>query len=893
MVADNISVAEFAKQMDMSVDALLEHCNAAHMRVKDTLSPGQQKKVQTYCDELASRTVKKESNNKGDAMTAKTKAKADDQPSGKTKITLGKKVAPGSTEPKKEAVAESEEAQAPKKITLRRNTLSKLKVTGHHGDKKTVNIRVVKKRTYVKRSVIEEKQQAEDALKAEEQAKLDEAARVAEAEAKAIADAAAALAKKEQEKTKKTEVKATTATEAKEEKTPSEPEQPVLSEEELQKIAAKKALQEEEKERQKRKKKANRAHHDDAKKTKMGSRADFRAMAGRKDGGFHYQRQKTLRHRNKHVFQEPTEPQVKEVAIYNDIQVGELAKRMSVKAASVIKSLMKMGVMATINQTIDQDTAQLIVEEMGHTSTVVKEDLAEHKLIEALGGEASELKSRAPVVTIMGHVDHGKTTLLDYIRRTRVADKEAGGITQGIGAYHVETDKGMITFLDTPGHEAFTAMRARGAQVTDIVVLVVAADDGVMPQTIEAIEHAKAGNVLLIVAVNKMDKPEADAEKIKNDVSNHGVVPEDWGGDAMFVPLSAKTGDGVDALLDAILLQSEMMELSARTEGLAKGFVVEARLEKGRGIVASVLVQEGALKEGDIILAGLQTGRVRAMLDETGHRVSVAGPSMPIEVLGLSEMPEAGDEVIAVADEKSAREVSDLRRAKYRQEKFAKQQAANLDNMFDRMGKGAIDKLNIVLKADVQGSLEALSESLTRISNDEVEVDIIAKGVGGITGSDATLAQASNAILIGFNVRADAMARQIIANESLDVHYHSVIYNAIDEVKRAVLGMLAPAFKEKILGLAEVREVFRSSKLGAVAGCMVLEGTVQRNKPIRVLRNNVVVYEGELESLRRLKDDVAEVKKGVECGIGVKDYNDIQAKDQIEVFERVEVERTL
>jgi translation initiation factor IF-2 len=565
---------------------------------------------------------------------------------------------------------------------------------------------------------------------------------------------------------------------------------------------------------------------------------------------------------------------------------------MSVKAADLIKTLMKMGAMATINQVIDQETAVLVVEEMGHTAKLLRENALEQEVVAAAEAKGEE-SPRAPVVTIMGHVDHGKTSLLDYIRRTRVAAGEAGGITQHIGAYHVETEKGVITFLDTPGHEAFTAMRARGAKATDIVILVVAADDGVMPQTVEAVQHAKAGGVPLVVAVNKIDKPEADPDRVKNELTAKDVIPEEWGGDTMFVEVSAKTGDGVDALLDAILLQAEVLELTAVADGPAKGVVIESRLDKGRGPVASILVQSGTLRKGDVLLSGQEYGRVRAMLDEAGNMVNEVGPSMPVEVLGLSGAPNAGDEAVVVADERKAREVALFRQGKFREVKLARQQAAKLENVFEQMEEGRIASLNIVLKADVQGSVEALNDALTKLSTGEVKVTIVASGVGGITESDVNLAVASEAILVGFNVRANAQAKRLVEEQGVDLHYYSVIYDVVDEVKKALTGMLAPEFKEQIIGLAEVRDVFRSPKFGAIAGCMVVEGVVKRNNPIRVLRDNVVIYEGELESLRRFKDDVGEVRNGMECGIGVKNYNDVRAGDHIEVYERVKVERTL
>jgi translation initiation factor IF-2 len=593
-----------------------------------------------------------------------------------------------------------------------------------------------------------------------------------------------------------------------------------------------------------------------------------------------------------HGFAMPTAPVIKEVLIPETITVAELAKRMSVKAAEVIKTMISLGAMATINQVIDQDTATIVVEEMGHKAHLLKEDAVERTLGEVItkGGEGV---SRAPVVTIMGHVDHGKTSLLDYIRRTKVAAGEAGGITQHIGAYHVSTAKGNITFLDTPGHAAFTAMRARGAQATDIVVLIVAADDGVKPQTIEAIQHAKAANVPIIVAINKMDKPGVDPERVMQELSNYDVIPESWGGDTMFMQISAKSGKGIDELLDAILLQSEVLELTAPTDGAAKGVVIESRLDKGRGPVATVLVQMGTLRKGDILLAGFQYGRVKALVSDNGSQVNSAGPSIPVEVLGLSAIPHAGDEAVVVPDEKKAREVALFRQGKFRDVKLARRQKSSIEGIFETMMTSEAKILNVVLKADVQGSVEAIADALIKLSTDEVKVEIIANGVGGITESDVHLAIASNAILIGFNVRADAGAKRLADQESISLNYYSVIYDIVDQVKAALTGMLSPQFKEEIIGIAEVRDVFRSPKLGAIAGCMVVEGSIKRNNPIRVLRDNVVIYEGTLESLRRFKDDVVEVRQGFECGIGVKNYNDVKVGDLIEVFETVQIKRDL
>ncbi|NKI72936.1 translation initiation factor IF-2 [Dickeya sp. CFBP 2040] len=593
-------------------------------------------------------------------------------------------------------------------------------------------------------------------------------------------------------------------------------------------------------------------------------------------------------------FNKPVQAVNRDVVIGETITVAELANKMAVKGSQVIKTMMRLGAMATINQVIDQETAQLVAEEMGHKVILRREnELEEAVMSDRDTGLSSESESRAPVVTIMGHVDHGKTSLLDYIRSTKVAAGEAGGITQHIGAYHVETDNGMITFLDTPGHAAFTAMRARGAQATDIVVLVVAADDGVMPQTIEAIQHAKAAKVPVVVAVNKIDKPEADPDRVKNELSQYGVIPEEWGGESQFVHVSAKSGAGIDELLEAILLQAEVLELKAIRSGMASGVVIESFLDKGRGPVATVLVREGTLNKGDIVLCGFEYGRVRAMRDELGREITEAGPSIPVEILGLSGVPAAGDEATVVRDEKKAREVALYRQGKFREVKLARQQKSKLENMFANMNEGEVSELNIVMKADVQGSVEAISDSLLKLSTDEVKVKIVGSGVGGITETDATLAAASNAIILGFNVRADASARRIVEAESLDLRYYSVIYDLIDEVKQAMSGMLAPEYKQEIIGLAEVRDVFKSPKFGAIAGCMVTEGVVKRHNPIRVLRDNVVIFEGELESLRRFKDDVNEVRNGMECGIGVKNYNDVRTGDMIEVFETIEIKRTI
>jgi translation initiation factor IF-2 len=588
----------------------------------------------------------------------------------------------------------------------------------------------------------------------------------------------------------------------------------------------------------------------------------------------------------------PTAPVIREVGIGETVTVSELAQKMAVKANEVIKVLMNIGVMATINQPLDRDTAVLVVEEMGHTPKVLKENQIEEDLQGVASEEVEVGETRPPVVTVMGHVDHGKTSLLDYIRSTKVAAGEAGGITQHIGAYHVETAKGVITFLDTPGHAAFTAMRARGAKATDVVVLVVAADDGAMPQTVEAIQHARAAGVPIVVAVNKIDKPDADPDKVRTELSKHDVIPEEWGGQTIFVNVSARTGAGIDSLLDSILLQAEILELRAPRDGLASGIVIESSVEKGRGAVATVLVPKGTLKMGDPILAGSEFGRVRAMFDETGTAVQEAGPSMPVVVLGLANPPNAGDDLLVVESERKAREVALYRQSKTRDTKLARQ-APRSEDVFSQMGEDKAGVVAVLIKADVQGSAEALRESLDKLSTPEVQVRMLGSALGGITVSDVQLAAASKALIIGFNVRADAGAREAIKETGVEVRYYSIIYEAIDDVKQMMSGMLKPEIKETILGVAQVREVFRSSKFGVVAGCLVTEGVVKRNNPIRVLRDNVVIFEGALESLRRFKDEAGEVRAGTECGIGVKNYQDVRVGDQIECYSRVEVARTL
>jgi translation initiation factor IF-2 len=594
-----------------------------------------------------------------------------------------------------------------------------------------------------------------------------------------------------------------------------------------------------------------------------------------------------------HKFEKPAAPIIRDVKISGPVTVAELASQMAVKSGELIKILMKMGVMATINQVLDEDTAVLVVEEMGHKIEVVADDALEQSVLDDYQELKGERTPRAPVVTVMGHVDHGKTSLLDRIRKSRVAAGEAGGITQHIGAYHVDTDNGMITFIDTPGHAAFTSMRARGAQVTDVVILVVAADDGVMPQTEEAVQHARAAGVPIVVAVNKIDKEEADPDRVKTELASREVIPEDWGGDVQFIPLSAHTGQGIDALLEAVLLQAELLELTAVHEGPARGTVVESRLDRGRGPVATVLVQNGLLKVGDAILAGEQVGKVRALVDENGKQIKQAGPSIPVEILGLSGTPDAGDELMVLENERKAREVAEFRSERTRDAEHKRQQAQKLDQMFANMEAGEVSNLNIVLKTDVRGTLEALSSALLKLATDEVRVNLVAQGVGGITESDATLASSAGAIVLGFNVRADAGARQVIERDGVELRYYSVIYDIVDDVKAAMSGLLAPELREEIVGVAEVRDVFNSPKFGQIAGCMVVEGIVYRNKKIRVLRDNVVIYGGELESLRRFKDDVNEVRNGTECGIGVKNYTDVKPGDKIEVFDVREVARKI
>ncbi|HKQ15172.1 MAG TPA: translation initiation factor IF-2 [Steroidobacteraceae bacterium] len=789
----------------------------------------------------------------------------------------------------------TQDSAAPRKITLQRKSQAEIKVASAQGRARMVNVEVRSKKTYLNRSVLEERarvqQEEVDRAKHEVERQKQDVDRARETQEED-------RLKQQRLEAEQREAEARQRQQLEEEaKRRADEEARVLAEEEARRQAE--ARERQEAERRREQETAAKAREPERGEPARAQRAELHVSS---DASARFKKKKQhqasksrrpvqVNVSTQHGFERPAAPVKREVQIGETVTVAELAQRMAVKANEVIKVMMNMGVMATINQPIDQDTAVLVVEELGHTAVVVKENAIEDEL---QGTDTSHaLEARPPVVTVMGHVDHGKTSLLDYIRSTKVAAGEAGGITQHIGAYQVKTAKGVITFLDTPGHAAFTAMRARGAQVTDIVILVVAADDSVMPQTIEAIEHARAAEVPIVVAITKIDKGDADPEKVRNDLAKHNVLPEAWGGDTLFVNVSARTGQGIDELLDTILLQADVLELKAARDGLAAGVVIESSMEKGRGPVATVLVKRGTLRPGDQIVAGTEFGRVRAMFDENGQPVTEAGPSLPVVVLGLSAAPNAGDELLAVESERKAREVALYRQGKFRDTKLAKQGPAKLEDMLSQMGDGKAATVQVVIKADVQGSAEALRDALSKLSTDEVAVKVVSSGVGGITESDVTLAMASNARIIGFNVRADGSARTMIKESGTDVRYYSIIYEAIDDVKQMLSGMLAPEVKEQIVGTAQVREVFRSSKFGTVAGCIVMEGYVRRNNPIRVLRDNVVIFEGGLESLRRFKDDVNEVRAGTECGIGVRNYNDVRVGDQIECYSRVEVARTV
>ena len=808
--------------------------------------------------------------------------------------------------------APQEAASSPRQITLKRRTVSEITVVpGQRGaTAKTVNVEVRQKRTYVKRSVVEEEAQAQvDPEREEAIRKLGESQQKREAEEQA---------RQEQERRRQEEeARQREADEARRAEEEQRRQQEAAAAEEIAVVPPPEAAvppPPREGDRVRTDRPAADAHRH---KPRHGSHRMREEGAPEEPGApryfgneLHLSREAAARRTGRkrtrtrqvepsrsgpaHAFSRPIAPVVREIAVGESITVAELAQKLAIKGADVVKALFKMGVMVTINQAIDHDTAVLVAEELGHKVVAAEDTSAETTLLAQAAADEAAKAARPPVVTIMGHVDHGKTSLLDYIRRTKVASGEAGGITQHIGAYHVDTAKGVITFLDTPGHAAFSSMRARGAQSTDIVVLVVAADDGVMPQTVEAIQHARAAKVPLIVAMNKMDKPEANPDTVKQGLVQHEVVPEEWGGDVQFVPVSARTGEGVDNLLEAISVQAEVMDLRAVPDGRASGAVIESSLDKGRGPVATVLVQQGRLAKGDFLVCGVEYGRVRALFDEGGRQVESAGPSIPVQVLGLSGVPQAGDDFVVVADERLAKDVAQQRQHKRRETRLVKQATNRMEDMVAQMGQGEGQlSLNLVVKADVQGSAEALRESLGAITTDAIKVNVIASGVGGITESDATLAAASKAVIIGFNVRADASARRIIESNNLDLRYFSIIYDVIDQVKQVATGLLGNEVREEIIGVAQVRDVFRSSKFGAVAGCMVIEGTVRRSKPIRVLRDNTVIFQGELESLRRFKENVDEVRNGMECGIAVKQYNDVKPGDQIECFERIEVARTL
>jgi translation initiation factor IF-2 len=840
----DVTVAQFADVLKVPVDRLLSQLEEAGIRVKgseDTISDDAKLELLTFLRESHGRE------------------------------------APGVT---------------PRKVTLKRKTQSELRQPVGQGRARMVNVEVRKKRTYIKRDVLEEEaRQQQEELDKQRQAELD-AARLAEEEARRSSEQEQKL-REDEDKRRQADVEARQQAEE-EARRKAEDEARRIAEDEARVLAEarKRSSDEDRKRRESDRAAPRRAGGDDAGGTKYGrkelhvagdkSGRRRKRPSGRRAGSAQIERQ---------TFERPTAPVKREVGIPETITVAELAQKMAIKATEVIKTMMGMGAMVTINQVIDRDTAVLVVEEMGHTPKILRENQIE-EVVEEASRSAGEVQARWPVVTIMGHVDHGKTSLLDYIRRSRVAAGEAGGITQHIGAYVVESPRGRITFLDTPGHAAFTAMRARGAQATDVVILVVAADDGVMPQTVEAVQHARAAGVPMVVAVNKIDKHGADPERVKSELGQHDVIPEDWGGDTQFVSVSAHTGEGIDSLLESVALQAEVLELTAVASGPAKGVVIESSLEKGRGAVATVLVQQGTLKSGDALLAGREYGRVRAMFNEHGKPMKEAGPSTPVQVLGLSGTPLAGDEVVVLPDERKAREVALHRQGKFRDVKLAKQQASKLEDVFTQMEEGSASSVQLLIKADVQGSAGALRDAMTRLSSDEVKVKVISSNVGGITESDVNLAAASGAIIIGFNVRADASARTAMKETGVDVRYYSIIYEAIDDVKAAIVGLLSPEIREQIVGIAEVREVFSSPRFGQVAGCLVTEGTVRRNNPIRVLRDNVVIFEGALESLRRFKDDVNEVKSGTECGIGVRNYTDIRPGDQIECFERIEIART-
>ena len=772
---------------------------------------------------------------------------------------------------------DNKEKTIPKKITLKRKSQIELKLSGSQGRSRTVNVEVRKKRTYVKRDVLEN--QAEQEKKEKEQREKREQEKIQKEQLE--------KQKQEQQKLETEELKKKEELQKKEELVKSEPKPDVVNFEQKKE----QLLDAEKSEKRKKEKKRFKKDFSD---TRYGREELHVAgdMSGRRKKKPSFRRRvASLEGDSKHGFEKPTAPVIKEITVSENIMVSELAQKMALKANEVVKTLFSMGTAVNINQMIDQDTAILVIEELGHKAKIAEENDELDILIN--DGAQFEMESRAPVVTIMGHVDHGKTSLLDFIKKSKVADGEAGGITQHIGAYNVNTQKGDITFLDTPGHAAFTAMRARGAQVTDIVVLVVAADDGVKPQTIEAIEHTKAADVSLIVAINKIDKEDIDIERIKTELSNHEIISEDWGGDHLFASVSAHTGEGVDDLLDKILLQADVMDLKAQSSGPARGVVIESSLDKGRGVMATLLVQSGILSKGDIVLAGDEFGKIRSMIDDTQKQITSAGPSSPLVILGLPKTPVSGENFYVVQNERQARELAEKRKLKTRETKINKQQSSDVNDIFMQLNEGEKKVVSLLIKSDVHGSSEALSDALNKLNNEEVSVKVISSGVGGITESDVVLASASDAMIIGFNVRADASARSAVKETETEIRYYSIIYEAIDDVRAAINGLLSPEVRENIIGLAEVKEVFVSPKLGNIAGSIVTEGIVRRSNPIRVIRDNVVIYEGELESLRRFKDDAKEVQSGTECGIGVKNYNDVKIGDQIECYERQEIARTI
>ena len=771
----------------------------------------------------------------------------------------------------------NEEKAIPKKITLKRKSQTELKLASTQGRSRTVNVEVRKKRTYVKRDVLEN--QAEQEKKDREQKEKQEKERIE----KDILE----QKRKEQEKIEAEELKKREVETAKNEELKTKDTKPT---EKFEK-KGEKAFEDGSTDRKKKEKKKFKKSFSDTRYGREELHVSINKSGRRKKKPVARRRTVSIDSEGQHGFEKPTAPVIKEVSVPDSIMVSDLAQRMAVKGNEVVKVLFSMGTVVTINQIIDQDTAILVIEEMGHKAKVAEDN---NELDVLLTDENdAEKNPRAPVVTIMGHVDHGKTSLLDYIKKSKIVDDEAGGITQHIGAYNVETDKGNITFLDTPGHAAFTAMRARGAQATDIVILVVAADDGVKPQTIEAIEHTKAADVPMIVAINKIDKEDIDTERVKTELSNHEIISEEWGGDHLFASVSAQTGEGIDDLLDKILLQSEVMDLKAQSEGPARGIVIESSLDKGRGVMATLLVQSGSLNKGDVILAGDEFGKIRSMLNDKHKQITAAGPSTPLVILGLPKTPISGESFYVVKNERQARDLAENRKLKTRESRIGRQQSSDVDDIFSQMKNSDSKAVSLLIKSDVHGSSEALTDAVSKLSNDEVNVKVISSGVGGITESDVVLASASDAMILGFNVRADASARAAVKEAEIDIRYYSIIYEAIDDVKAAINGLLSPEVRENILGLAEVKEVFTSPKLGNIAGSIVTEGVVKRLNPIRVLRDNIVIYEGELESLRRFKDDAKEVQSGTECGIGVKNYNDVKIGDQIECYERIEIARTI